>query len=303
MTRPDTEDKRARIVQPSATHRMGRALGVLSQIEDLGTMATGALYAGRAPRCAILLDRGRVCWAAAEGAQRQLAELLVKESGAGFDRKDLELLVRQCLSGGRPLLQALLDERMVTAHGLRRALLKHTSQSIAAACRHDRLKVRWRAQASYHYDARYNFPTCELLDELAMLIHGSSAAQARAALQDVVPRGGIGVATLVGQRPNPIAFVASRQPRVSDLMASAEWARDMVELSRAVHPNATDLVVRGRREQDSKIVVWSDQRFIFAVTCPTQSSLGVVWSKRTRIMAATAKENAASPPFGAATAA
>ena len=114
------------------------------------------------------------------------------------------------------------------------------------------------------------------------MVQGSSAIRARALLDHLVPTGGSGVAFAAGHQPLPIAFIDGGSPKVGELHTTTDWAYKLVDTAQRLDPNATDLIVRSRRERDAKVVIGFEQGFVLVVHCPTQSDLGLVVAKRSR---------------------
>ncbi|MBL9039648.1 MAG: hypothetical protein JNG84_14120, partial [Archangium sp.] len=80
-------------------------LRVLSTLEVLPAEATGALVFGAVHKMSgvVLLERGRVCWAAAQGLQKRLTDLLRGCCTPPLEHDAMERLFNACRTSHTPV--------------------------------------------------------------------------------------------------------------------------------------------------------------------------------------------------------
>lgn len=140
------------------------ALRVLSNVETLPSHATGALVFGGDGVISgvVLLQDGRVCWAAAAGLRKRLSDLLRSSALRALSVEDVEQLFHQCKAEKKPLGEAFLERGWLSAASLRSALLHHTAESLTTAPSW-MSRPRWVPHRTQGYSSSFTFMPVELL--------------------------------------------------------------------------------------------------------------------------------------------
>lgn len=139
-------------------------LRVLSELEGLPDDATGALAFGPETKLSgvVLVEKGRVCWAAAEGLQRRLTSLLRESCTPPLGVDEAEALFIECRQRGRPMGEVLVERGRISSEALRAALLHHTAESLASGSSWT-TTPRWVPHRARGYQSAFTFLPVELL--------------------------------------------------------------------------------------------------------------------------------------------
>lgn len=269
-----------RIIKASpARHVSFAAVGeCLSMVDELGAAATGALVFGEPTSStgAILVEKGKICWAVANGFTRRLTDLLRHQSEPALPKERIEEVVAQCRGDGRPLGEALVLAGLVSDQGLRNALKEQTTEAVAmiAACG---VPGRFLPHRNATYDPRYAFSTTEILAKVGAIQSEADSLSARAKLRAVVgsmARGAVfsrtrGQALLVGVEEDGGASFTAEQ-----LMQISSWALGQLDVASAV---ATGLrLVSSAGEDGHSIVAWKEEDLVFVAVCESPQALARV---------------------------
>jgi hypothetical protein len=213
------------------------AVDVCSFVDDLPAGATGEIvFAGDeggprdGPIGAVFVESGRVCWAAARGLARRLSDLLA--ASARLESSEMEAHYRHCKRVGAPLGEHLVSAGIVTAEGLRGALLRHTAESLSVLCAPGHA-ARWISRRRSGYSPRFTFRTPELLSHLFASGHEDVAHEAAAELADAFADRGWGAAFLRSTRaaPDPIAVYGQTPDRVDAVLRLGVWAVSTLDVT------------------------------------------------------------------------
>lgn len=222
---------------PTASSIAAAAVTLLLRVEELPDPAVGALCVGVESRVegTVLVEGGRVCWATARGMQRRLTDLLCAEGGSSVDKAKLDEVFRQCRADGRPLGEALVERKLVSAEGLRTALKQHTVEGIRKLAEGKPGQLRWVPHQRARYDAVFTFGTADLLTALSAELLSPAAERARAlALPTssssplVVFHRGQGMSI-----PMPVHGVGLDVLSTTSLLALGRWGASTGDLARA----------------------------------------------------------------------
>ncbi len=152
-----------------------------------------AQYAGRTgvlvfgppsqPAGLVLLEEGRICWAAAPRTRRRLTALLrdrIRNPGLAGT---LEVVYEECRRRNVPLGETLVRKELLSAEDLRDALLQHSVESLrdmrgALSGPHE-----FRPRGDARYDARFTFSPSELLARSGAIAVGALAPEELALLE------------------------------------------------------------------------------------------------------------------------
>lgn len=236
-------------------------LRVLAELELLPADATGALAFG--PSGVVLLERGRVCWAAAQGLRRRLTDLLRQCCNPPISAEEVEQIFVACRQHGRPIGEALVAQGRVTPEALRAALLHHTAESLAISTSWTE-PARWIAHRARGYQSAFTFLPVELLSYASTVARGpEKVAQACERLRVLAgPR-----SSAVFDQPG-VTLLGCRLPddRATSLRAlstAGRWAAR----SLADHPAHTTVLKFTRDQSGGVWVGWRDAGLTFLVHC------------------------------------
>lgn len=212
------------------------AIALLTQTDHVGTGASGALRFARGAESvgAILIEGGRVCWAAAGRTRRRLTDLLLEGAAVELGREELEAIVRRCCDEGRPLGETLVSGGFLTAESLRDALLWHTTESLMTLAAEGALESKWIPRQGSSYDPRFTFPPAVLVDALGKRADARRSAEALLEMQRVLPPGTAGIVFArfaPGQVPAPMACVGDVDLSVGDFARLARWTAERFDLA------------------------------------------------------------------------
>jgi hypothetical protein len=151
----------------------------------------GALVRKRADGAmlgAMLVERGRVCWAMCNDCPNRLSDLLVSESKA-LTNEQINALVVECRRDHVPLGETLLSRGLISQPVLHRVLLRHTCESLDHLLREEIAPWTWVDHAHAGYNPLLTFSPIEILVGLQTLISPAAASHARDVLEVVVGPG------------------------------------------------------------------------------------------------------------------
>ncbi|MFO0600699.1 MAG: hypothetical protein U0228_35650 [Myxococcaceae bacterium] len=150
-------------------------LRVLAELEGLPDDATGALAYGPEGQLSgvVLLEQGRVCWAASQGLRRRLTDLLRQRCAPPLTEGEVESLVQVCRQRGTPVGETLVAAGHLAPAALRNALLQHTTESLAASSAWP-TEPRWVPHRARGYLSAYTFHPVEILTWASTLEHGEA---------------------------------------------------------------------------------------------------------------------------------
>jgi hypothetical protein len=206
---------------PVAVARRHRLASLFDVIDASAPEGTGALHIGDGPNGgAVLLDDGRVCWAAAPGAGRRLVDLICQH--AAVSRREVAIAYAECLRRGAPFGELLVERKLVAPGALRALLLRHTSETLVGLAEQDGEAV-WIPHRGAGYRPRYRFTLPEIAasttaaglaievdvacDELAAVITGEAA----------------GAAFDVDSDDGPLAFAVRGDASYDEIRALGDW--------------------------------------------------------------------------------
>lgn len=230
--------------------------------------ATGALSFDGDVGGAVLLQSGRVCWAVGAPSAGRLTELFCEGRGSSIERNALEDLYRRCRREKSALTSALLGEGVLSAEGLRAALLQHSAEGVASLAQSGVPAHRGVFRPHRRsYEARFTFSTAELLAAAGALSNSELARAARELLSDVGPSCDLAAAFVAMERattPYPIAQQAAESVTASELVELGRFARSALDITRGLCGSAGFVTVGSPRF--GSVVAWS-ARELMIVAC------------------------------------
>ncbi|HET9621842.1 MAG TPA: hypothetical protein VFP84_10765 [Kofleriaceae bacterium] len=244
---------------------MRAAVQVMHVLERVPSAASGALVRARPDGSlagALLVERGRVCWAMSQRSRR-LTDILVAEQDS-LSRAELAAVVAMCTRDRRPFGETLIERGLISLPVLHRALLRHTCEALDCLVRDDAESWAWRAHSGYGYHPMLTFSPAELLAGVRALAHPMLAAQARDRLREVVRPGQLGFAMerAAGARL-PLAQIGCECVDLAALGDLAAQAADMM----AVASVAGVAVALAELDAGGACASWNEGNVSFVVLC------------------------------------
>ncbi|MCA9603974.1 MAG: hypothetical protein KC619_00135 [Myxococcales bacterium] len=263
---------------PAAIHRL------LLDVEELPATEVGALVVerGHGREGAILIEGGRVCWAAAERMPRRLSDLLIGRAD-GLDAAGLQQIYRRCRSEGRPFGECLVAGGLITADGLRAALLDHTVDALATLAGLPGTKHLWMSRAERSYDPRFTFSTMELATVAAARELDQASRAGSEALQAVLPSGVVGFALFRGggaSRPVLVAHHGADAIGLADVAQLERWATGALDIATAFGPSARWVVANDG--QGHAHVGWIERGLVLIAVCDRGAKVAVLLGRLER---------------------
>ncbi len=263
-----------------AKHVSYSAVGdCLMSVDELGEGATGAFVFGDPASSvgAILVEKGRICWAVASGFSRRLTDLLRHQSEPAIPLEKIEAIVSRCRGEGGPLGEALVQAQLVTEQGLRSALKQQTSEAVAVIAGSGHLG-RFLPHRKATYDPKYCFSTTEILGAVGSLqSDDTNSLTARSDLRRVV-RGVASGAVFVRSRGHALLLGVEEHEgallSAERVVKMSSWALGQLDVAGAVAEGLK--LVSSSAEDGNAIVAWQDGSLVFVALCKTQQALARV---------------------------
>ncbi|MEM6734043.1 MAG: hypothetical protein AAF658_20945 [Myxococcota bacterium] len=253
---------------------MERVREVLARIDELPRDATGVLRFSE--HSAVLVESGRICWAAARGMQRRLTEVLCEEASPSIERRELEEILAHCRESGRPIGEALVASGRVSERSFERALFGQTVSAIEQLARLETAEPTFTPHFRARYDARFTFDSVDLLTEINARELDGRRDIAFTAFDSVLPKEAVGVGFALRER-RPVAVVGPRSgtPRVAELVEICAWVSHVHELCQMSEPRAVILNFRG----SGAVVTWRAETLCYFAICAKRSVAAVLISR------------------------
>ena len=262
------------------------AVRLLRGVERLPAGATGALIFGdkSEPSGSVLVENGRICWAAAAGMTRRLTDILMEQSRTPLSRDTIEEAYERCRLDGTPLGASLVARGIVTPRGLRDALLTHTGDAIAllseALREEGKVSPAWVPNRTRRYDAQFTFNSTEILVAVGVRSDKERGLRAKGALENALQDGAAGAAFRADpQRELPICEIRGEQIGVEGLVELGRWAHFALERSSRFSPAE---VVAATSASRSGALAWSAEGVVYTALCEDRAVLSYLMSRRSR---------------------
>jgi hypothetical protein len=241
------------------------ALRVLSTVEELPSDATGALCFGDSGAMSgvVLVENGRVCWAAGFGLKQRLTDLLKEACTPALSDAELETLFAECKQRGQPIGESLVARGRLAPQALRAALLHHTAESLSVAHPWS-ASHRFVPHRARGYHSAFTFLPVELLAYASAVARGEAAANS--ALGQLLTLAGTRNSA-VFDRPGEV-LLACQLPEgpttgLRELRAAGSWAAE--SLSEGSERSAALKFAMDRR--GGVWLGWRDFGLTFLVHC------------------------------------
>lgn len=242
-----------------------KVAALLRRIDELPPGANGALAFGDASQGVVLIEGGRVCWAAAPPRKTRLSDRLRRATH--LTAAEWETIFRECVESRKPLGQTLVARGVLSAAALREALVEHTSESLnrLASSPHE---PAWMPSSNRHYDAEFTFSPAELLVHASDAKWGPLAQLAREHLSERLRNGGCGCAFVAdGDDAVPVGVHGLDALGASGVLELVEWGSRFLR-------NVSDPEMAALLSSDGPAAVaWTADGIRYAALCPERSDL------------------------------
>jgi hypothetical protein len=241
-------------VNPSRRSRLTALFDLIGASPPEGA---GALQFGGTPFAgAVLLERGRICWAARPGIGRRFTDLVSDETNV--PRGQLEDAYAVARAHGLPVGSVLINRRLVTSGQLRSVLLRQTAETLLDLADVVDDEPVWVAHGGAGYRPQFSFTLPEVFTRTVATGLAFNVAEAQRELEAIVGTDGIGAGFNVDGTPLPI--VVGGVEGYEELCALGDW------LSGAVKAMARVASPRFLTAQTSygDLVLWTAADCVFA---------------------------------------
>lgn len=292
MTETLTAEGETVLAEEDNTEALSRVtVRLLRGVERLPAGATGAFVFGgnkEESKGMILVENGRICWAATPGMERRLTDILVSQSRPPLSEAVVEEVYQRCRREGIPLGAGLVAGGVVTPRGLRQALLKHAGEAITHLCRalksEGKVSPAWVPNRTRRYDAQFTFTPAEIVVAVGARVDETKAVQGSEVLRHALEDGGAGAAFLEGTVDElPVAEVRGEQVGVEGLVGLGAWAQAAIRRCRFF--SACNLVA-AMLPSRSGVITWMSEGVVYVALCEDRSNLSHLISQRARARAA-----------------
>ncbi|MBV8517119.1 MAG: hypothetical protein JO197_06900 [Acidobacteria bacterium] len=237
------------------TNRFDRLCVLLETIDELHAGQSGSLSFGSASQGIVLVQSGRVCWAASSMMPTRLTDRL--RHACTLSEHSLQLIFRDCRASGTPFGETLVERGIVSFDVLRTALLQHNAETLLQLA--GQPAPQWRPAKIEQYDPSLTFTSAELLAHSADGWWGPLAAAARdelrAALRD---RHAVGLSFLRAPETAdsivPVGFVGTDDLSAREMLAIGRAAERAMQSCSA----AGGRLVASTRADGRTTVIWID---------------------------------------------
>jgi hypothetical protein len=274
-------------LMPDPTGISGDATTViplLEEIEALPESATGALVFGPPSQGTVLVENGRICWAAASGMERRLAELLRAYADEPPESKRIEEVYKRCKRDSIPVVKALVDSGLVSLDGMREVIRQHTSEALISLTREPLTEQpNWVSHKAQGYDAKFTFDPCELLVSVGSVCHPDLAGRARVDLEALLRSGVYAVAFARppgANTPAPLYRSPGSYLTLRQVMALGRWAFSALDVCNTYSARAR--IASTLVDPGEYIVAWQSRGVVSVAQCEDSMSFAFIVGKRAR---------------------
>lgn len=241
----------------------------LSRVERFGADNCGLLSFTDSPQGGVFVERGRVCWVAAQGFQRRLRDLL--RTHAKVDDLELDRIYERCRASGELLGQTLVKEGLLEPQQLQHALRRHSAECLVNLCQAPR-STSWASHTGRGYAPAFTFRAVDLLFDSAALFYPTLQAEAQKELR-----------AFTGPEQPGTAFILDSDIGMLLPVAATEGiaVQDMATLGRSIEaiPRANrelgtipSFTLAFRADGEAEVLWWRGP-LLFSLACRDRSSL------------------------------
>lgn len=232
----------------------------------------------------IYVERGRICWAVADGMQQRLTDMVLQEALLPVVRSDLERLYMRCRDEGEPLGQTLVACGIIDEAGLYSALGRHSAEALVRMSGWGALVEGFQEHAERTYDAMFTFEPVALLSWVGSERHPESALEHGRVLSAIVPGGCFGASYVWPEDyldQLPVRVVSAEGRAASAAVGLGRWAHNALDLASAVveHPSPVTAI----SSTGEAIVAFMGGNGFYAAVCDSFQGVARLLSNYTRI--------------------
>jgi hypothetical protein len=251
---------------------------VMERVEAAPPLSSGALLVGRREKPAgmILVERNRVCWAAAAGMRARMRDILRSHLRRPLSDGELEALYQTCREADRPLGEVLVARDLVAPEHMRAAMKQHTVESLLSldrvwGGRSEGWPLTWVDRSERTYNPSYTFTAAEVLGALGARLVDPLTAELITLHLEELQVAGCAVAAFAGERPDlVIGAQTGLRLAVHDLADLASWASAALDASPGFSPA---MAHAWAQSADGGAVAWRFERQVCAAICLDRASL------------------------------
>jgi len=250
-----------------------RLCSLLEMADEVHAGESGSIVFGGGSNGIILVQSGRICWAASPFIAARLSHRL--RQTAAVDEHQLAAVFRECRESGKPFGQTLVARGLVTFDALRTVLLQHTAETLIRLA--DEASPCWIPGPVDQYDRALTFSSAELLTHAADGWWGPLASEARnelaAALGD---RGATGLAFLhdAGESDAniPVGIAGAFELTAKEVLAAG---REAAARMRSGDPLGARLIASTEADGRTSIV-WLDHGAYYVAIAGERSEIAYI---------------------------
>ena len=251
----------------------GRLCGLLELVDEARAGESGSIVFGGGSKGVILVQSGRICWAASPAIAARLSHRL--RADAAVDGRQLAEVFRECRESGKPFGETLVARGIVTFDRLRAALLQHTAEALIHLA--DEPQPRWVPAPVERYDRGLTFRSVELLTHAADGWWGPLASQARTELAAALgDRGATGLAFLRDAGTNdaiiPVGVAGAAELSAKEVLAAGRAAAALMCSADPLGARLITSTCAGGRTS----VVWLDHGAYYVAIAAERSEIAFI---------------------------
>ncbi|AKU90095.1 hypothetical protein [Vulgatibacter incomptus] len=253
----------------------------LERVEARAEGSTGALVFGEEGK--ILVEQGRIGWAAARSQKRKLGGILRSLCDGRVEAEAFERAFRLCLEKASSLREGLVENGLIDAETLRTGLQMHIAEGIRALSRLDLADAIWVPHTFQEYDVRFTFRPIEILSAMGGQLFPDLAHAAEDDLAWYLEGGGSGFAFIRSEaqaRPVSIASLRGETFRIHEVLELGNWAIGALDMTRALSDGGGLASISWRPGRS--LAAWEAGPTTFVATCGDPSGLAFLLSRHVR---------------------
>jgi len=257
---------------------------LLEELEALPDNATGGLVFKSPVQGTLLLENGRVCWAAAAGMERRLGELIRAYADEPPESRRVEDVYKRCKKDSVPVVKALIDSGVVSLDGLRDVVYQHTAEAIVSLAHEPPEEAPvWVPHKHQGYDAKFTFDAAELLVGVGSVCHPDLASRARLDFEGLLRSGVYAMAyarTPGDGSPIPLYRSPGSYFKLRDTMALGRWAFSALDVCNKYSARAK--IAATLVDPGEYLVAWHSRGLVSVAQCEDSMSFAFIVGKRAR---------------------
>jgi hypothetical protein len=252
-------------------------LRLLTFVDELPPGATGVLKFGA--HGVILVESRKICWAMTRSMRFTLTDILRHQSTPPVPREAVEEVYRRCQRTGKPVGEALLEGGLVTAPGLKAAVLRHTGEALATLAQTATLPDGFVNHPRAGYDPKFSFTACELLAMFGARDDPARAAAAQGELGASLVHGSVGAAFIrsnEGAGTQLIAVDPGCDLPVTDLSDVCNWVSGLFDVASTF--DSETHAARATWGDNMSLVSWRAKEVGYVGVCSSRAAAACLLS-------------------------